>query len=481
MKGTSSRYWKICRISLNSQPIGYEYYQIPTAQEFMLNSMNSCEDTQAGLLSIFNAKNSAVENITRAYAGLCLRCYVSEPILKACKKLDHLFAGEKTFTYHDFLAFALNDDGQSMVILDSVDKTQFVLNCNGEATPSTYQLFTVKVLQTFKSDSTTRMSLDNWTFLQTKQNPEIKEFLSEHGFKNLSDWALLNRARPKQLERLSQRDRHLIEVFHAVYRRDRLQQRQIRGQFGPKPCPDPTNTQLAEMLDMLNQRGIIINSPVELTKALKYAVIQLRQYDLWNYREPLEIQDQETGNYTPRSDLTYESISENDIEEREFVEFLHDQLKVTLVETIGSELRSCISRLEKSKKYAPFAAKFIPGLQFYYGEGMSLKDIGPLLGMTSWDQTRRILNPGELVAKVREQTVQKLLDSILKKAQEKGLTTINPPIDYLKNLAEQIEVFADAEIFQSAAEEIRSGKNRVMNSVYAQQLRLSLNHIHQHV
>jgi hypothetical protein len=112
---------------------------------------------------------------------------------------------------------------------------------------------------------------------------------------------------------------------------------------------------------------------------------------------------------------------------------------------------------------------------------MSLKEIGPMLGMTSWDQTRRILNPGELVAKVREQIVQKLLDSILKKAQEKGLTTINPPIDYLKNLAEQIEVFADEEVFQSAAEEIRSGKNRAMNSVYAQQLRLSLNHIHQHV
>jgi hypothetical protein len=480
MKGTSLRYWKICRISLNSQSCGYEYYQIPTAQEFVLNSMNSCEDTQAALLSIFNPKNSAVENMTRAYAGLCLRCYVSEPILKACKKIDHLFGGEKSFTYHDFLAFALNDDGQSMVILDNGSQTQFVLNRNGGATKSTYPLFTVKVLQTFKSDSATRMSLDNWTYLQTKQNPEIKEFLSEHGFKNLSDWALLNRTRPKQLERLSERDRYLIEVFHAVYRRDRLQQRQI-GQTGSKRCPDPSNAQLAEMLVMLKQRGITMNTPIELTKALKHAALQLRQYDLWSYREPLEIQDPETGNHTLRTDLTHESISENDIEEREFVEFLHDQLKVILVETIESELRSCISRLEKSKKYAPFAAKFIPGLQLYYGEGMSIKDIFPLLGMTSWDQTRRILNPGELLLKVREQTVQKLLDNILKKVQEKGLTTINPPIDYLENLAEQIEVFVDEEVFQSAAEEIRSGRNRAMNSVYAQQLCLSLNHIHQPV
>ncbi len=481
MKGTLSRYWKICRISLNSLSSGYEYQQIPTAQEFMLLSMRSCEDTQAALLSMFDAKNSVVDNITRANAGLCLRCYISEPILKACKKIDHLFGGEKSFTYQDFLRFALNDDGQSLVILDSAAKTQFVLNRNGEAHPSTYELFTVKVLQTFKSDSATRMSLDNWTYLQTKQNPEIKEFLSEHGFKNLSDWALLNRTRPKQLERLSSRDRNLIEVFHAVYRRDRLQQRQIRGQVSPKRCPDPSNTQLSEMLAVLKQRGITINTSVELTKALKYAAIQLRQYDLWSYREPLEIQDPETGNYTPRTDLAYESISENDIEEREFLEFLHDQLQLTLSEVIESELRNCISRLEKSKKYASFAAKFIPGLQMYYGEGMSLKDIVPLLGMTSWDQTRRILNPGELLAKVREQTVQKLLDSILKKAQSKGLTTITPPIDYLKNLAEQIEVFADEEVFQSAAQEIRSGKNRVMSSAYAQQLAIRLNHIHQNI
>jgi hypothetical protein len=480
MKSASSRYWKICRISLNSHSNGYEYYPIVTAQEFALSSSVNLlsEDTQTALLLMFNAKNSAVDNITRAYAGLCLRCYVSEPILKACKKIDHLFGGEKSFTYQDFLRFALNDDGKSLIILDD-DQTQFVLNGNGEVTKSTYQLFTVKVLQTFKSDSATRMSLDNWTYLQTKQNPEIKEFLSEHGFKNLSDWALLNRTRPKQLERLSERDRHLIEVFHAVYRRDRIQQRQIQGHAGSKRCPDPSNIQLTEMLAMLHQRGITIKNSVDLTNALKYTAIQLRQYDLWSYREPLEIKDPETGNYIPRSDLSHETISD-DIEEREFLGFLHDQLKVTLAEVIDSEIRSSISRLEKSNKYAPFAAKFIPGLELYYGQGMSLKDIVPLLRMTSWDQARRILNPGELLVKVREKTVQKLFDSILKKVQEKGLTTINPPIDYLKNLVEQIELFADEEVFQSAAKEIR-GKNRETNSAYAQQIRLSLKQIHQHV
>jgi hypothetical protein len=92
--------------------------------------------------------------------------------------------------------------------------------------------------------------------------------------------------------------------------------------------------------------------------------------------------------------------------------------------------------------------------------------------MTSWDQARRVLNPGDLLDKVRELTVQQVLDRTLEKAKDKGLSQIPPEPDYLKTLLEQIEAFADAEIFQEAAEEIRAGKNRSMNSLYAQQLRL---------
>jgi hypothetical protein len=67
--------------------------------------------------------------------------------------------------------------------------------------------------------------------------------------------------------------------------------------------------------------------------------------------------------------------------------------------------------------------------------------------------------------------VQQLLDSILKKASEKGLTKIPPEPDYLKTLAEQIEAFADREVFQEAAAEIKTGKNRSLDSLYAQKLR----------
>ena len=90
--------------------------------------------------------------------------------------------------------------------------------------------------------------------------------------------------------------------------------------------------------------------------------------------------------------------------------------------------------------------------------------------MSSWDQTRRILNPGEILSNVRRLTVQQLLEPILAKAQSKVAST-SPEPSYLKILTEQIEAFVDAEIFAEAVSEIKAGKNRLMDSIYAQQLK----------
>lgn len=462
------RYWNIWRIHPASEKMGYKCYPVSLAQQFIQKIANG--DTQARLLSYFQAKGISKDNMHRAQAGLCLRCYVSEPILKACKKIDSMFAGEKNFTYHDFLGYVLNDDGETLVIPDRDGKTQLVVNKNGETKTTAYTFFSVKVLLSYAPNSQSKMSLDNWAYLQTKQHPELKKFLSEHGFQHLSDWALLNRTRAKQLEALSEHDRHLVEVFHGVYRRDRIKQQSK----GARRCPDPTTAQLQEMLNCLQEQKVYIRSAVELLQQLKQVATQLRHYDIWSYREPLEIQDPDTGNYTPRADLPFESVDELDIEHQELLEFLREQFLLIIGETIEQEIQNRISSLQKSRKYALLAKQFIPGLQLYYCQGMSLKEIAPQLGMTSWDQARRVLNPGELLSKIRTVTVQKLLDSILEKAYEKGFTTIPPEPEYLRTILESIEAFVDDEAFREAAEEIRVGKNRSMISFYAQELRQAL-------
>lgn len=461
----SSRYWNIWRVSPECERLGYKNCFVTPAQEFVQTHV---PDTRSGaaqstLLSYFHAGSAE----SRAQAGLCLRCYVSDPILKACQKIDNLFGGYN-FTYRDLLPFVLNDDGKTPVVLDSNRKMQLVLVADRQPQATGYKFFSVEILRTFQPDAHS-MSLDNWAYLQTKQQPELKNFLSEFGFKHLSDWALLNRVRPKQIERLSERDRHLVNAFHAVYRRDR------RQQAGTRKCLDPSIAQLKEMQTHLPQINLL---PTELLKALRQVALLLRQYDIWSYRESLEYYDVNSKVYQPRPDLPYSSIDEVDVEQQELSEFFYQQLDLALNQAIEKELSDRIAALKQSKKYAPFAKCFPAGLQLYYVQNLSLKDIAPLLNMTSWDQARRILNPGDLLSKVRTSTIQRVLDRMLQKAYQKGLTQMPPEADYLKTLAEQVEAFADVEIFQEAVEEIRAGKNRSMDSVYAQQLCLHLKTYH---
>lgn len=470
---TLSRYWKLYRISLKQENYGYEYCFLPNALDFLrqifshlFNSQK--KEIQTTLNSYFKTESSSVAAIDRALAGLCLRCYVSSPILKACQQIDSLFAGDKRFNYKDLLPFVLNDDGKTLILLDEKNKTQLILTAKGKTLVTQYQFFTVEVLRTYRFNSKTSMSLDNWAYLQTKQNRELKNFLSEFGFQHLSDWALLNRARALQLKSLSNRSCHLVKVFHLVYRRDRIKQQQR----GVGKCPDPNEAQLQEMLVYLQKQDVIIKTTTELLKELKQIAKELRQYDIWSYRESLEIYDPDTGNYKLRQDLPHNSLNELDLEEREVLEFLQNSLLLALKVAIEQEICTRITKLKKSPKYASFAQKFISGLQLYYCQGLSLSEIASQLGMTSWDRARRVLNPGDLLSKVRTVTVHKLLDKILNLIESKGLVKILSEPDYLKTLLKVIEAFVDEEIFQEAVAEIKAGKNRSLDSLYAQQLRI---------
>lgn len=466
-----SRYWNIWRIDPASEAVGYKSSVIPVAQEF-INDLNFRRntDSQATLLSYFYNQNCDVDIKTRAKAGLCLRCYISYPILKVCKKLDSLFSGGKQFTYRDLLPFVLDDDGRTLMVIEQDAKKLFSLDKNGQLKSPSYQFFSLKILQSFRSESQSRMSLDNWTYLQTKQNPQIKNFISEFGFRHLSDWALLNRVRRNQLEGLSIRERNIVEAFHMVYRRDRVKQRQT----GIRKCPDPSRAQLQEMLMYLRDKKINVNNNKDLIISLHQIAVQLRQYDIWNSREPLEIYNPEAQIYTPRADLLGASLDIEEEENKEFIRFLQKQLNLILADAIKQEINNRICQLKKSKRYAIFANQYIQGLQLYYCDNLSLREIAPKLNMQSWDRARRILNPGKLLSDVRSLTIQKIISEILHKAQEKKFFIESSSKEYIKNIAEEVECFTDTEVFKEAAEEIRAGKNRTMNSVYAQQLKIYL-------
>lgn len=477
-----SRYWEMYVIDAR-EGRGYRNQAVSPAKDFFqiefpelvgLSKLSKQHnrDIQTSLLSCFRGEKSSGNDLNRAEAGLCLRCYISYFIKEACIKLVSQFGSNNRFTVPDVLPFVLNDDGRTLLILDNGYQNQLILDSAGEFKKTYYSFFTVEILQRFEPTIHSNSCLSSWTYYQTRQNQELKKFLLDCGLVLLSDWALLNRARPEQLERLGhQNERDLVEVFHAVYRRDRRKSRPL----GTGKCSDPTKDQLHEMLSRLQERGRNINSPEMLMQSLKEVAKLLRDYEIWGYTgtpptKPLEICDRTTGDVISIEFPDEATNNLDEIERLELQEFCTQQFQVCLQQGIEQGVREHIDKLRQRPRYTTLVPQVQPGLQLLYCQGMSQEMIARQLGLTNQTQVSRLLDPKTLLNRVRFLTVEKLLNSVLEKAINLGLTRIPPAPDYLSNLMQQIEAFVDEEAFQQAATENRNAKNRSMNSLYAQRL-----------
>lgn len=112
--------------------------------------------------------------------------------------------------------------------------------------------------------------------------------------RNISDWAILNDTKPKQLERILSEFHHLneakieracllLESYHCVYRRDRLEYRRnqldsARSRKERKPCSPPTAAQLNEIALRVNAKGDLRLSAQEVIHQLRDIAECLREY-----------------------------------------------------------------------------------------------------------------------------------------------------------------------------------------------------------
>ena len=481
-----SKYWEILRIDPGSDGYGYKQQLLPLAKEFfeieyshLLSdlevrlplSAHQHRAIQVSLHTQFCNGAALTELANLAKVGLCLRCYVSHVILWACKKLANQFCATGRFTYRDLLPYVLNDDGSLQIVLDRDRDVQLVLTQGGELQNAEYRLFTVEVLRKFNSNAQLEASLDQWVYYQTKQNTDLKNFLSEQGLCLLSDWALLNRVRDCVIEKFPQRDRSLINAFHAVYRRDRRRQPRSRG----KRCADPTPAQLEEMRHWLQERGLTPPSLAQLTPELKRIAKLLRQYDIWCRRgaplsEPLEGNNPEADGPRELADIRVKNTLD-DVALQELKNFCRQQLVACLDWAIEQGLEEHIHNLSQRRRYSSLASKVIPALQLIYCQGKSQGEIATDLGMANQTQVSRVLNLKNLLSQVRLRTVAKFLQALSAQVDDLDSTRLSMDPDYSNNLMHQLELFVDAEVFQAATAEIRTSKNRSLESVYAQRLR----------
>ncbi|RUS95301.1 hypothetical protein DSM106972_090770 [Dulcicalothrix desertica PCC 7102] len=478
-----TNYWKIQLPSISDKKIDRvkEFFelQFPSLSKKTTLSVEDNKQIQTVLLEVFRKADDVKD---RALAGLCLRCYVSHQICITCRNIPNIYniSGEKLFTHTDLLPLVLNDDGKALVILDSQGKTQHILNYHDNTTqliPKGAELFSVNILQKYNPDLVNNENLDNWVKRLTCHNENIRSFLWEFGLATPSDWGLLCKTIPRPLSKLfSAEELEIIKAFQTVYQRDRIKTRQ-KGR-----CSEPTQSQLQEILSLLQQKNLVI-SVKELINNLKQIAEILRQD--WLYKKTgstktvsIEVYNDSTNNYFANPELPYYKDRDlEDIELEKFQKICKQLFDQTLDKVIAEVVQQRIEELRKSKAYNNFAQCYPEGLRLYYQENVSLGDISKKWKI-EWSKARRIFQLENFLDIVQYRTEEAFLEQFLKLLNKSQIAPFDNEPENLKNIVESIREFVFSKAFKEAKAELLASKKQTKNSLFAQKIRIYLDNLY---
>jgi hypothetical protein len=278
--GTALRYWRLVTLGADGKQ---RQQEIPVLKTFWQQQFPELVDPervpdlaiQRQLVQIWQANSTSQTNSsqesTSFLAECCLRCFISNQIERTCYQLE-----EKFGALHGIQAIAL----YPLVLTDLVPLT---LIRQSAAPASPYRSLATEILQTFDP---TQSNLSTWTNRLVRSHPDLKAFLLEHGLYLVSDWALLNDTSPAQVQRillefcgLSEVEINqavqLLQSYHTVYQRDRLQQRRA-GASGA--CVEPTPDQLMRIAQKMPLMGDRALSPEYIKHNLQMLAQRLREY-----------------------------------------------------------------------------------------------------------------------------------------------------------------------------------------------------------
>ncbi|NEQ32694.1 MAG: hypothetical protein F6K04_17100 [Leptolyngbya sp. SIO4C5] len=417
----ASYYWQLvqlqssgsCRIVKQTAAKDWLYAQFPHLPEA---TVISDRPLQKALWQIWQQGEAAADS-----ALLCLRCFVSQIIRKACLQLVRQFGEAHGFTAEDLYPLVLDDTGGSL---------------------GDYQPLSMEILKTYDP---AKAGLATWTTRLVKHHPALDRLLHEHNLYRVSDWAILNDTSPEQIQRVLsefhqrtaaeiQQAARLLERYHAVYRRDR--QRQLRTCRG-QSCLPPTLDQLARMDATI--------SPDTVLSRLQEIALLLRQYRTYV-----------RNRYFPTESLDADAIAEPQALETSESEQLqadfltrYQQASATCLEqAIAQAIETEVARLQCKKP--PRDQVFLVALRLFVCQGISMGAIAPQIGYKNQVQVTRLIQMKAFRTNVRHYWLTQLRQQTLTLAE----THLEPDrlcaLDRVleKLLAEEI----DAAIEQSQAE-----------------------------
>ncbi len=468
---TASRYWSAIAIDAAGRR---QVREITTAKVFLLESFpDFTPDTQVSDTQVQRqlwywmqdageageaggaggAGGAEGAEINQSYkAQLCLKCFMSQQIDYVCRGLASRFGAEHGFTSTDLLPFVLDEE---------IGKLR-------RHSP-TYQSFLDEILHSFDPEQS---SLATWTTRRVKHHKPLNQFLLEHGIYLVSDWAILNDTKPKQLHRIFaefhnltppeiQRAQQLLEAYHAIYRSQRLKQR-LAGVKGK--CHPPTPEQLQQMAQCLSPPL----RPEPLLRQLQLIASRLRDYRIYVRGGMLR----QYRDATPNEPIDIPYSEPTPDEQSEFLTAYRQQflkgLDTAIAQITGDRTRK-LQRRDSQK-----AQQFLTALHLFHCQGQSMSDIARNFNYKGQFKVSRLLKLKAFRADIQRELLVYLSDRILEKAQRytnrQRLQTVHQQIQ--DAIAEQVtQVIEEAATEASTATNERHQKTR---SLFTQRLCLYL-------
>jgi hypothetical protein len=395
-------------------------------------------------------------------AERCLLCFISHHIQQACRHIEAQFGIFHGFTYQDLLPFVLSDDGR-------FKKPDRQIN-----PASSYQSIAQIILASFEP---AQSSLSAWTYRRVKHNSELNSFLLEHGVYLVSDWAILNDTRTKQVEKILsnfyqlttfevQQSSQLLAGYHAIYRTARMQQRQGGSK---RQCQPPTTEQLQEIAEFIETRNHQKFSAKMVMELLQQLANRLRNYRIFvrGGAANTEVFDDSENSYVVKNFIDNPDLNDGDRQDEvsDFLNLYQQQLLVCLDEAIGEVTKTWIKQLHRQDEQKP--QQFLRALQLFHCEGKNMGEIAIKVGLQAQYQVTRLLKLKSFRADIRYQLLEMLRERILTAAK----SYISP--EQLQKRDKQIEEALGEQInlvIQEAETEASMAKRHPGSSIFSQKL-----------
>ena len=286
-------------------------------------------------------------------AQLALRCYISHQVRLACQQLATQFGDKYGFTQRDLLPFVLDDEGKKASDI-------------GAIAPSKNSAFYLSVLHTYDPRTA---QLNTWTARLVRNHPDLNRALLDLGLYRASNWAILNDTTLPQLQRIfiqyhlqSETEilaaGQLLQRYHAVYRRDRIQQR-LTGR-----CRPPTEEQLARIDDQ--------HPPNTVLSQLDQLASKLREYRTYvRGGNPIPFQGDEIDWNQIPTQISVDTGADDP--QQDFLAAYRLVLKQCLASAIAQVIRNKITKLKQ--RQPPKDQVYVNAMHLFHCQGLSMGQI----------------------------------------------------------------------------------------------------------